>query len=90
MTLLYQGKSGIVKLASTYALYGVEMPPPLRHNTPPTKFLSGRILNPISVENPSVRAEILGPSIHQFHCLHHLYHTIHGQVTIPRDQGCDT
>ena len=45
-----------------YALYRIEMPPiPLSHNIPPIKFLSGGILNPISVQNPTVRAEILDP-----------------------------
>ena len=45
-----------------YHLYGIEMPPvPLRHNIAIIKFLSGRMHNPISVQNPSVRAEIWDP-----------------------------
>ena len=59
---LYQGKSCIVMLASTYPSYGIKIPSvPLRCNTYPTNFLSGRIFNPISVQNPSVRAEIWDP-----------------------------
>ena len=45
-----------------YPLYGIKKPSiPLRHNTPPIKFLSGRILNPISVKNSSVWADICNP-----------------------------
>ena len=71
---LYLGKSGIVRLASMYPLYGIEMPPiPSRHNTSPIKFLMGRILNPIFVQSPPSEGRDLGPSIHQ--CCHfHLYH----------------
>ena len=45
-----------------YPRYGIRKPPiPLRHNIPPNKSNSWRILNPISVQNPSVRAESWDP-----------------------------
>ena len=45
-----------------YPLYCIEMPPiPLKCSTPITKFLSERILNSISVQNPSVKADFWDP-----------------------------
>ena len=67
MSSLYWDKSGIVKLACTYPLYGIEMlPPPWDTTHPLIKFLSGRIFNTISVQT-------WDPSIHQCCHLHPLY-----------------
>ena len=71
MSSLYYGEPGMGGLASMYPLYGITIPlVPLRCNKPP----SGRILNPNSEQNSSVWAD-LGPSIHQCHHLHPLYHS---------------
>ena len=72
---LYQRKYGIVRLAFMYPLCSIEMPFNLfRQNTSPIKSPSGRILNPDSVQNLSVSAEIWAPSIHKYHHLHPFYH----------------
>ena len=90
MSSLYWGKSGIVRLASTYPLYDIGMSPvPLRCN----KLPNGRILNPISGAEYFSGGRDLGPSIHQCHHLHP-FNTQqpywHGLAAIQRDQGFDT
>ena len=52
----------MVRFAFAYPFYGIVTSPiPSRSNTPFIKFLSGRIFNPLSTQNPSLRAEIWGP-----------------------------
>ena len=76
MSSLYWGKSDIVRLASTYSFYGIETAPSSWDATHPHQVPQWKDLQPHFCTESLSEGRDLGPSIHQCHHLHPLYHNL--------------